>query len=186
LSRWPHRADRDATAAASRDPSRLPGRGGAGAGRGARARGRRVWRPASPGRPLMGGGFVVAAEMRGEVCISVGSDEHGEGRAKRCNERVMRQQVTYPRDHELTRICSRRSMTRRVATRRACHDCRAALARASGHVAAAAVTRGVGSGSEAPARCPKDAKISAPLRDRFRYVQSQLLHGTRPGPMTRV
>ncbi len=37
---------------------------------------------------------------------------------------------------------------------------------------ATAVTRRVGSGSEAPARCPKDVEISAPLRDRFRYVQS--------------
>ncbi len=37
---------------------------------------------------------------------------------------------------------------------------------------ATAITRRVGSGSEAPARCPKDVKISAPIRDRFRYVQS--------------
>ena len=48
----------------------------------------------------------------------------------------------------------------------------AVMAFTSCHVAAAAVTRSVGSGSEAPARCPKDVKTSAPLQDRFRYVQS--------------
>jgi hypothetical protein len=37
---------------------------------------------------------------------------------------------------------------------------------------ATAVTRRVGSCSVAPARCPKDVKISAPLRDHLRSVQS--------------
>jgi hypothetical protein len=54
-------------------------------------------------------------------------------------------------------------VTRRVPAVMACTSC---------HVAVAAVTHSVGSGSEAPDLCPKDVKISAPLRDRFRYVQS--------------
>jgi hypothetical protein len=54
-------------------------------------------------------------------------------------------------------------VTRRVTAVMACTLC---------HVAVAAVMRSVGSGSEAPDLYPKDVKISAPLRDRFWYVQS--------------
>jgi hypothetical protein len=54
------------------------------------------------------------------------------------------------RDHRVTAVMSCHGVSRR----------------------ATAVTRRVGSGSEAPARCPKDAKISAPFRDRIRHVRS--------------